>query len=369
MILRDRRKHPFVISLCQQDAVEMNNILLLKRAELFSTLLDHDLEFIATRIEEKTYKKEEVVFQSGAAAIHFYIVKSGQIVITQVAGDKRIDLARYGSGDSFGEFDFINNALYDVNAYALEKSRLIVFPAFPHTFDSLTNERPDIMTRLFLNAIVILSNRLRSIHNLISENTLWIKHLQEQLFTDHLTGLYTNVYLKTEIARLIAPPVVFIVIKPDRFKQLNDIFGHKAGDAVLARIGAALQAIIEKKAAGWAVRLRSNEIVLILKQTELEKAVEVARFLETTFHHIGPGQIYASTSNMHKKEEFRLTATIAIGICRQYKQNWRKVLSATYSLMKRTWIKGGNTICVLENHDIENSKKEKKAKIPHEKRP
>ncbi|MBN2533026.1 MAG: GGDEF domain-containing protein [Spirochaetales bacterium] len=328
----------------------MVEIQLLKKASLFSALMDEDLDYIKTRVVEKIFHQGEVVFHRGGAAIHFYIVKSGEIGVTQVVDDnKKMDLARYVTGDSFGEFDFITNSLYDVEACALKKSSLILFPAFPHTFDSLTNEKPDIMARLYFHSLFILSSRLRAVHTLIAENTTWIKYLQEQLYTDQLTGLFTKLYLEREISRLLATPVAFIVIKPDRFKQLNDIFGHKAGDAVLVRIASAIQNKIREEDTGWAVRLRGNEVVLILNRTKTKMALEIARSLAVLFLSIGPGRIYTAgeKADPEKKQVFRLTATIAIGICRHTKQNWKKVLTDTYNLMNLIWMKGGNEICVL----------------------
>jgi diguanylate cyclase (GGDEF)-like protein len=339
----------------------MAEIQLLKKAALFSALLDEDLDYIKTRVAEKIFHQGEIVFHRGGAAIHFYIVKSGEIGVTHVVDDnKKMDLAHFVTGDSFGEFDFITNSLYEVEALAVKKSSLILFPAFPHTFDSLTNERPDIMARLYLHSLFILSSRLRSVHTLITENTTWIKYLQEQLYTDQLTGLYTKLYLEKEISRLLVPPVAFILLKPDRFKQLNDIFGHKAGDAVLVRIALAIQNKIKEKETGWAVRLRGNEAVLILNRTETKKALETARSLAAGFLDIGPGLIYTSSgekADFEKKQVFRLTPTIAIGICRDTKQNWKKVLTDTYNLMNLIWMKGGNEICVLGSPDTDTPDK------------
>jgi diguanylate cyclase (GGDEF)-like protein len=212
------------------------------------------------------------------------------------------------------------------------------------------------MSRLYLHSLLILSSRLRSVHTLIAENTTWIKYLQEQLYTDQLTRLYTKLYLEKEISRLLVYPVAFIVAKPDRFKQLNDIFGHKAGDAVLVRIAASLQNKVHQPDSGWAVRLRGNEAVLVLNRAKTKKALETARLLASDFLTIGPGLIYTSSvekADPDKKRVFRLTATISIGICRNSKQNWKKVLTDTYNLMNLIWMRGGNEICVLGSPDTE----------------
>jgi two-component system cell cycle response regulator len=65
--------------------------------------------------------------------------------------------------------------------------------------------------------------------------------------TDHLTGLYNRRYAMVhlqrmaETARAAARPFAVMVADVDRFKAVNDTFGHAAGDAVLAEIAARLR--------------------------------------------------------------------------------------------------------------------------------
>ena len=120
---------------------------LLRSTEIFSTLLDDDLNFLLTRTKEQLFSKGEIIFSKGSAAIHLYIVKSGEVIITQETDDgEKHSLAKYISGDSFGEFVFITGSLHDVEARSLKNSELLIFPEFPHTLDSLSSEKPDTIT-------------------------------------------------------------------------------------------------------------------------------------------------------------------------------------------------------------------------------
>lgn len=323
---------------------------LFRSADLFSALNDADIDFIMNHSEEKSYQKGDVVFNKGAAAIHFYIVSQGKINITHTDDSGHCtDLAQYVARNSFGEFDFVTSNLYQVEAKALEDSRLILFPAFPHTLEALTQEKSDTVTRIYLRALVVLAGRIRSIHTLISENSSWIKQLQTQLYTDHLTGLFTKNYLETEIPRLLNHPVSFLMIKPDSFKVLNDIYGHKAGDAVLLRISHLLSDIIKQGAKGWAIRLRSNEMALVLQEADKHRALTLAKDISEQISQIGPSQLHEDKNKYNNKvSDFYLTSSMAIGTIETKNDNWKHIYDLTYHLLHQAWKKGGNRILLLK---------------------
>ena len=67
-----------------------------------------------------------------------------------------------------------------------------------------------------------------------------------EALADALTGLGNRRALARELeARLAAAddgnPLVLVLFDLDGFKQYNDTFGHPAGDALLARLGATLR--------------------------------------------------------------------------------------------------------------------------------
>jgi diguanylate cyclase len=317
---------------------------LLKNAELFSSLADDDLDFIAQRSEIKQLKAGQVIFNKGGAAIQFYIIKSGEAVIRQVQSEgEPQDLAHYIDGDSFGEFGFITGALHDVEAIARRDSTLLLFPSFPDTLESLSQERPKTICRLYLRTLEILAKRYDSIQGSISDNSDWVKQLQNQMYIDQLTGLYKKQYLESEIPRLLKLPAAVIVIKPDRFKDLNEIYGHQAGDAVLTRIGILLLDTFNRGSRGFAIRLQSNEMALILQESGEEESLKVARFIAKSISGIGPSLV--SDSNPGK--ELRLTASISIGFYHDKKENFQTAVTRVYRAMYLAWKTGGNKISIL----------------------
>ena len=86
--------------------------------------------------------------------------------------------------------------------------------------------------------------------------------------TDALTGLCNRrrlvADLDTELARATdADPVLLMLCDLNGFKAYNDTFGHPAGDALLARLGAALARDIGAK--GRAYRIGGDEFCVLAR--------------------------------------------------------------------------------------------------------
>ena len=106
---------------------------------------------------------------------------------------------------------------------------------------------------------------LARIKTLEAEN----RRLRTQAGRDPLTGLHTRRYMKETAGRMLAiherdpaHPVALIVCDIDRFKSINDFYGHTAGDAVLKRIGALIRRGIRRS--DLAVRMGGEEFAIFV---------------------------------------------------------------------------------------------------------
>ncbi len=106
------------------------------------------------------------------------------------------------------------------------------------------------------------------------------QELREQAFTDALTGLGNRRRLQVDIEDRCGPaaidrPSLLILFDLNGFKRYNDTFGHPAGDALLARLGAKLTAAVEPR--GTAYRLGGDEFCVLLDaHEELDDAASAA---------------------------------------------------------------------------------------------
>ena len=101
--------------------------------------------------------------------------------------------------------------------------------------------------------------------------------------TDPLTGLANRrAFLEHAQAFLSAAarsgaPLALLLLDIDRFKAVNDRFGHGAGDAVLRAVAAALRGAI--RVGDLPVRWGGEEFAVLLPGTDLPAAVALAERL------------------------------------------------------------------------------------------
>ncbi|KXH87170.1 GGDEF domain-containing protein [Sporosarcina sp. HYO08] len=104
---------------------------------------------------------------------------------------------------------------------------------------------------------------------LVNESTKKLQHqLQDLIDRDHLTQLYTRSYMEKVMREALEHDEkgVFLLMDVDNFKQVNDEFGHAAGDEVLKQIAAFLQSEIDGK--GIAGRWGGEEFTIYLPMTD-----------------------------------------------------------------------------------------------------
>lgn len=124
---------------------------------------------------------------------------------------------------------------------------------------------------------------------------------EEQASTDHLTGLANRRRFERQLEREVARtarhgrPFSLITIDIDHFKRINDTYGHEAGDEAIKSLARVLQQ--GTRGIDLAARIGGEEFGVILTETSLPGAVEVAERLRMTLKSVemAPvGQIAAS---------------------------------------------------------------------------
>jgi diguanylate cyclase (GGDEF)-like protein len=97
---------------------------------------------------------------------------------------------------------------------------------------------------------------------------------------DALTGLSNRRHLDERIetiwaAKNPAQKIAFVMIDIDHFKLFNDEYGHPAGDHCLKRVAGAISSVLRGQD-DLAVRFGGEEFVLLLPDTNVETAIQIA---------------------------------------------------------------------------------------------
>jgi diguanylate cyclase (GGDEF)-like protein len=107
----------------------------------------------------------------------------------------------------------------------------------------------------------------------------------EQSVTDELTGLGNRRYLTTVLDAFFAEhdvtaeprSLAVLFVDLDHFKEINDTYGHPAGDELLRQLGPRMSGCV--RAGDVVTRLGGDEFVVLLLDRSAETAVEVATSL------------------------------------------------------------------------------------------
>lgn len=115
-----------------------------------------------------------------------------------------------------------------------------------------------------------LGAKIRSLNSALQE-------ARRESLTDGLTRLANRRALDehllhaTELAQLVAPRVVLVLVDIDHFKQVNDRHGHPAGDAVLRAVADTLTRTFIRRG-DFLARYGGEELVAVLSDTGLTDA-------------------------------------------------------------------------------------------------
>lgn len=107
-----------------------------------------------------------------------------------------------------------------------------------------------------------------------------MEHLRESSLRDAMTGLYNRRFLEEYVTTLVAAsqrrssPFSVLMLDLDYFKQVNDTFGHEAGDKVLKTLAEIL--VKSVRSSDLVVRYGGEEFLILLVDTPADTAVNVA---------------------------------------------------------------------------------------------
>jgi len=122
-----------------------------------------------------------------------------------------------------------------------------------------------------------------------TERKQFEEQLRHQALHDVLTGLANRTLLQDRLQQLLAAAhrknttFALLLLDLDRFKDINDAFGHHAGDELLHELGTRL--LTGLRESDTIARLGGDEFALLLPDTDTAGAVRTADKVLTTLTH------------------------------------------------------------------------------------
>ena len=157
--------------------------------------------------------------------------------------------------------------------------------------------------------------------------------------TDQLTGAFNKSYILARLGFIIdmaseTKPVSVITFDFDTFKQVNDQYGHAAGDHILSATSSLIVSEFLRPQDVFA-RMGGEEFVIVLPDTPLEAAVELAErirkmFEDRTFEWEG--------------QEIRLTSSFGVCTATSAVEQPEALLARVDELLYRSKREGRNRV-------------------------
>lgn len=320
--------------------------VLLKQSDIFSSFLPHEIAVFSKNSEFIAFKKGENIFSAGDPGTSLYIIESGEVLIQkQEEYGPVIDIARLIKGNCFGELNLFTESKREASAIASEETRLLVFPKSSTNFASILSEHPALSARILHKILVNFAGRIRRANALIKENSPLMQELKKQVYRDKLTGLYNQTYLLEKIRKLIkdkSPGFTLFITKPDNFKDLNDRYGHEAGDQAIMIMARRLRDYIGDDER--TIRYKGNAMAVFLNGADRDYAykqgIRIREFIEKL-----------DVSEAIGGESFTFSASIGISLYPYDGTDPDELVFRTHELPLEGRKQGGNKILFPENRD------------------
>jgi two-component system, cell cycle response regulator len=154
----------------------------------------------------------------------------------------------------------------------------------------------------------LLIGRLQTAQRILSlEQSLKtsLENREREARTDDLTGAYNRRYLFQQLAQELAGPLrvhgelSVLVLDFDHFSEINDRYGHAAGDAALKEAVRRIHKTLRRNC-DWCARLGGDEFAVVLPETDIVGARFMAerlrRAIEATPIRTGTGIVRMTVS-------------------------------------------------------------------------
>ena len=137
-----------------------------------------------------------------------------------------------------------------------------------------------------------------AIINNVTEEELLRQELREKSITDQLTGLYNRAYFEELThweGKDLKFPITIISADCDGLKQINDIYGHAAGDQYICFARDALKNALPENAVVF--RMGGDEFLAVVSETDEEEAQKLVNKVNKSI-------------NKYKNKDFALSLSV-----------------------------------------------------------
>lgn len=187
-------------------------------------------------------------------------------------------------GHCVGEMSVFDDIEPSALVTAKEKSRLLMIP------HDVAMSMIRASHELCLNFLQILSQRVRNNNRIVCEEQFHLRRMEESAKVDPMTGLHNRRWLEEMYTREISRSnmgnfqLMAFMLDIDHFKNVNDTYGHLAGDQVLISVAQTLTKSL--RPSDMPVRYGGEEFSVFLPGTSTENARIIAERIRSNMENM-----------------------------------------------------------------------------------
>ncbi|MCL2231857.1 MAG: GGDEF domain-containing protein [Treponema sp.] len=321
----------------------------LKASPLFEDLSELELNAVATFLEPRRARKEEVIFTEGVIGEEMFVLVSGRISASvNNAEGSRHQIFEIKPGDFFGEMSIIANESRSASLTAVVDSELLVLHGID--FYRIIFEHPMIGVKI-LKAIRKIQNIwLDQVSKHLSDLMRWGETARRRAVCDELTGLYNRRFLEKSAQDRFEAGVVglrsvsLLMMDLDKIHTINERHNSKGGDLVFIATADVLRSTT--RPGDICARLSGDEFAILLPDTDFDEARTIA---EEIRHNLSVQKIIVP-QNPDGTGQTEIVVSISIGVASAplHADTWEDLNLAADSALHHSKLLGRNRVEAAE---------------------
>jgi diguanylate cyclase (GGDEF)-like protein len=177
-----------------------------------------------------------------------------------------------------------NQVRHQVSKEILKETNKIIPEIKKFVKEEVKNKSVEIMNQLKRQTGKQLE---KEVIEQVKETTSILREQKEEserkAIMDELTGIYNRRYFEAKLedeltlAKRFRSNLCLIMFDIDHFKNINDTYGHQAGDSILAELALTAKSLMSS--VDSLCRYGGEEFAIILPETKIEEAIDLAEKL------------------------------------------------------------------------------------------
>lgn len=314
-------------------ALNAHDFVVIEKSRLFRDISLESIEYLLNICQVIEFTPGKEVLSPNKFNSCIYVVLTGRLSV-HLGNPSFSPHIVFEAGDCVGEMSILDGKPVSAYVIAKEKSRLLMI--HQEALWALIN----ISHGVSRNILYILAGRMRYNNDALITSARIQVESERVAMTDGLTGLHNRRWLSDSFKRqmhrceLDKLPCTVIMLDIDHFKEVNDRYGHIAGDRILCSVAQAL--LNTMRPADLIARYGGEEFALCLPDTSVKDSKLISERLRISI---------SNTTTTFEEGKPLPAVTVSLGIAQmQPGQTLDALISAADSALYRAKAQGRNCI-------------------------